>query len=274
MATNEAFAPAKINLTLHITGQRQDGYHLLDSMVAFADVGDMVRVTPADEMSLTVSGPFSAGVPADDRNLCWKAAEAYGETVAIELIKNLPPAAGIGGGSSDAAAVLRAMEQAFGRPFAKDPIILGADVPVCVVGHMSQMQGIGDWVLPLFVEEPIPAVLVNPRVEVSTAEVFSALENKSNPAMTEWPMGGGPTAAMDWYKSQRNDLQEPAIQRAPVIAEVLKQIAAQDGCGLARMSGSGATCFGLFHSPDEAEAAANAIAASHPGWWVVACAMR
>ncbi|KUF09759.1 4-(cytidine 5'-diphospho)-2-C-methyl-D-erythritol kinase [Pseudoponticoccus marisrubri] len=266
----EAFAPAKVNLTLHVTGRRDDGYHLLDSLVMFADIGDRVTVRPADEISLSVTGPFAEGVPNDARNLCWRAAQAFGAPVAITLDKQLPAAAGVGGGSSDAAAVLRAMEAAFGRPAPVDPLTLGADVPVCTVAHAAHMAGIGERVLPLTMA-PIPAVLVNPGVSVATPEVFAALASPDNAPMTPWPEGGGTAATLRWLATQRNDLQAPAIACAPVIAEVLDAL---KGADLARMSGSGATCFGLFEDAAAAEACAAELSAAHPGWWVRATTLR
>lgn len=269
MAQTEAFAPAKINLTLHVTGQRADGYHLLDSLVVFADVGDVVRVSPAPQMSLRVSGPMGAGVPEDARNLCWRAAEAFGEPVAIALEKHLPAAAGIGGGSSDAAATLRAMEAAFDRRFDGDPALLGADVPVCRVARAARMQGIGDQLAP--VTQPVlHAVLINPRVDVPTPAVFKALSCKENAAMGDLPADG---ADLAWLSAMRNDLQEAAIALQPVIQECLTALDAV-GAGLARMSGSGATCFGLFRTATEATRAASALSAQHPGWWIVATAVR
>ncbi len=268
-----AFAPAKINLALHVTGQRDDGYHLLDSLVMFADVGDTVRLSDAPEMSLEVTGPRAAGVPADRRNLCWKAAEAYGCAVAMTLDKHLPAAAGIGGGSSDAAAVLRAMEELYGRPAPVDPVTLGADVPVCMVGHAARMSGIGDHVLPLFMA-PMYAVLVNPGVEVPTPAVFKALSRKDNPPMSEMPEGGGQAAALDWLGAQRNDLQDPAIALQPVIGDVLAALAELAGARLVRMSGSGATCFALFDDRPAADAAAAQMQQARPGWWSAACTLR
>jgi len=271
MTKVEVFAPAKVNLSLHVTGQRADGYHLLDSLVMFADVGDRVTVARADDMAMRVTGPLAEGVPADARNLCWKAAEAFGEPVSITLDKHLPAAAGIGGGSSDAAAVLRAMEELFGRPFDRDPASLGADVPVCRIGHAAHMRGIGDWVQPLLME-PLSAVLVNPGVAVSTPAVFRAMTRRDNPEMTAWPDGGGAAAAMDWIAAQRNDMEAAAIGLQPEIATVLAAISACEGVVLARMSGSGATCFGLFHDAENAQRAARALA--RPGWWVRAVALR
>lgn len=266
----EVFAPAKINLTLHVTGQRPDGYHLLDSYVVFADVGDIVRVAPAPEMSLSVTGPMAQGVPETQANLCWRAAEAYGMPVAIELEKHLPAAAGIGGGSSDAAAVLRAMEQLFERQVSEaTALALGADVPVCMVGHAAHMQGVGDRVLPLH-QDSFHAALVNPRVAVSTPEVFAALGSKQNAPMTLWPESGGISAALTWLAAQRNDLQLPAQKLVPKVAEVLAALQATDNVHISRMSGSGATCFGLYQTANDAHNAAASLARAHPNWWVKA----
>lgn len=266
MAT-EVFAPAKINLTLHVTGQRSDGYHLLDSLVVFADFGDRLRVTPASEMSITVTGPFAEGVPLDQRNLCWRAAELFGETVSIELEKNLPHAAGIGGGSSDAAAVISAMEQIFDRAIQGDPLALGADVPVCAVGKAVRMQGIGDQ-LGLCHFPPLCAVLVNPGVLVPTPLVFQGLTSKENPGMGALPQPDVPSDVWDWLVSQRNDLQAPAIAAQPVIGGVLEGLSGLAGVRLARMSGSGATCFGIFEHAEFAKQAAQHIQKAHPDWWV------
>lgn len=271
MVPTEAIAPAKINLTLHVTGQRADGYHLLDSYVVFADFGDRVRVSRAAVMSLRVTGPRAAGVPADARNLCWRAAEAFGEPVAITLEKHLPAAAGIGGGSSDAAAVLRAMEALFGRPFDGDGAALGADVPVCLLGHAARMSGIGETVLPLS-QPPMPAVLVNPGVALSTPEVFRALACKDNPAMEDWPLDGRRERLLGWLRAQRNDLEAPALGLQPVIGEVLAALR-MEGADLARMSGSGATCFGLFETREIARTAAGRLSGAHPGWWVRDCVL-
>lgn len=268
MTPIEVFAPAKINLTLHVTGLRADGYHLLDSLVSFAGVGDVLRLEPAPEMRLRVTGPMAEGVPTDARNLCWRAAEAFGVPVSIELEKHLPAAAGIGGGSSDAAAVLHGMEQLCGRGFDGDLLALGADVPVCRLARAARMSGIGEKVAPVDLPR-LSAVLVNPRVEVSTPRVFKALVQKDNPPMEALPEAG-PAGLIRWIGACRNDLQTPAIAVQPVIARVL---AALDGAGadLARMSGSGATCFGLFMSRDAADLAARGLQQACPEWWVTAC---
>ena len=261
MTTTEAFAPAKINLTLHVTGQRGDGYHLLDSLVMFADVGDRLRLTPGPELSISVTGPFATGVPTDARNLVWRAATLAGWTGHIALDKALPHGAGIGGGSSDAAAVLRALG------FRGDALSLGADVPVCQRGAATLMSGIGERLAPVPGLPPLPAVLVNPGVHVPTPQVFAALARKDNPPMAALP-DGGPGVWLDWLRAQRNDLEAPAIALAPQISGVLAALAECPGLALARMSGSGATCFGLFADAESADAAARSISGQHPGWWV------
>ncbi|GGF49799.1 4-diphosphocytidyl-2-C-methyl-D-erythritol kinase [Mameliella alba] len=263
----EVFAPAKINLTLHVTGQRADGYHLLDSLVMFADVGDRVTVARASEMSLRVTGPMAAGVPDDARNLCWKAAEAFGEPVAITLDKHLPAAAGIGGGSSDAAAVLRGMEQLFGRPSGVHLPDLGADVPVCMLAHAARMQGIGEQVTPLDLQ-PLDVILVNPRVEVSTPAVFKALDRRDNPPMTPMPEGPRSRDVLTWLAEQRNDLEAPASDLRPEIGQVLRELSFLDGVRLVRMSGSGATCFAVFESRGLHEVMAQEMRRNFPQWWV------
>ncbi|WP_390912906.1 4-(cytidine 5'-diphospho)-2-C-methyl-D-erythritol kinase [Pseudosulfitobacter sp. SM2401] len=266
--TIEAFAPAKINLTLHVTGQRHDGYHLLDSLVVFANVGDRIWIEPADEMSLEITGPFAQGVPADARNLVWKAAVLAGHTAHIRLEKNLPHGAGIGGGSSDAGALLAALG------CADTGVSLGADVPVCRLGQAAQMSGIGDMVEPFLGMPSLFAVLVNSGVHVPTPQVFKTLKNKDNPAMTgEFSTHDTAAALIDWVSDQRNDLEAAAIACAPEIAGVLEVLRGQPNQKLVRMSGSGATCFALFETAADAQTAAAAIRLQNPDWWVVDCAL-
>lgn len=257
-------APAKVNLTLHVTGRRSDGYHLLDSLVFFADLADRIEVRPADTLSLDVTGPFAEGVPADQRNLVWQAAALGPQPLALRLEKNLPHGAGIGGGSSDAAALLKHLEldgAAAG---------LGADVPVCLAARAQRMQGIGEILTPLAGAPPLQALLVNPGIPVPTPAVFGALAEKENPAMPErLPTWKTAKALVNFLATMRNDLQAPALQIAPEIGQVLEAIEAQGG--FARMSGSGSTCFGLFEAGSDAERAARALQRAQPGWWVRAC---
>ncbi len=270
--TSEGFAPAKVNLTLHVTGVRADGYHLLDSLVAFADVGDRVVMTPGEDLSLDLAGPFAPGVPADARNLMWRAADAVGWTGAMTLEKQLPHPAGIGGGSSDAATVLRLIKQQGYEIPAELPIQLGADVPVCLAGHGVIMAGIGETLRAL----PAPladlhAVLVNPGVSVPTPKVFAELAEKANAPMdidgVSW---ADPQHVIAWLQNQRNDIEAAACRVAPEIADVLDALSRTRNMQVARMSGSGATCFAVYPDKNSAHLAAYEIGAAAPNWWCVA----
>ncbi|MEM1431139.1 MAG: 4-(cytidine 5'-diphospho)-2-C-methyl-D-erythritol kinase [Pseudomonadota bacterium] len=278
-------APAKINLTLHVTGQREDGYHLLDSLVAFAPAGDTLLMRPTGVSSITVEGPEALGVPTDVDNLALRAAmlTLAGAGAALTLDKHLPAASGIGGGSSDAAAAFRGALLMMDAPkrdlLALGPEILsetrfrplrdlGADVPMCLLPKPLRARGIGDRID--FVElPPLPAVLVNPRVAVSTPAVFRALKERANPPMPDaLPKLADAPALIAWLAGQRNDMEGAARGIAPEIGAVLDALAATPGCGLARMSGSGATCFGLFADEAHAREAAKALGDAHPNWWV------
>ncbi len=278
--TTEGFAPAKINLTLHVTGQDARGYHLLDSLVVFADVGDHVQAEPAQDLSLRVTGPESADLTAEPDNLVLRAARLMGggAGAALTLDKHLPVASGIGGGSADAAATLRVLARLWGRalPDPAQVLALGADVPVCLSGRPTRMQGVGEICTPV---PPLPAMrilLVNPRVPVSTPQVFASLTQKHNPPMSQdlpaWP---DLSAFANWLSAQRNDLLTPAIAQAPVIAEALTALRATSGCLFAGMSGSGATCFALF-PPDPAGTAdaMRALRQQFPAAWIAEGAVR
>lgn len=266
-------APAKVNLTLHVTGCRADGYHLLDSLVVFADIGDRVTVQPGAPR-LAVTGPMSAGIPDGPENLVLCAAALMRTEADIKLDKHLPAAAGIGGGSSDAAACLRALARLTGARLPDDVASLGADVPVCLLARAARMRGIGEEVTPLARLPILHAVLVNPRIAVSTTAIFKRLARRDNPPMPA-RLPGWHTAEhlIHWLATQRNDLEEPAIAEAPVIADVLQKIAASEGCALSRMSGSGATCFGLYPDPPSAQEAARTLRRDHPAWWVMPTAL-
>jgi 4-diphosphocytidyl-2-C-methyl-D-erythritol kinase len=275
MATE--FAPAKINLALHVTGRRADGYHLLDSLVVFADVGDRLDAAPSDALTLAITGPQAAHLPASDDNLILRAARVMGPLgAAITLEKVLPVASGIGGGSADAAATLRLLSRVWGVPLPGPAAVLklGADVPVCLSGRPARMTGIGDTVKTLPNALP-PAwlVLANPGVAVPTPDVFRALKRAENPPMRDMPRLKTAAELAAFVAMQRNDLEAPAQKMAPVIGQVKSAISAQTGCLLARMSGSGATCFGLFADPLSASAAARRLKALHPGWWVADAAV-
>jgi 4-diphosphocytidyl-2-C-methyl-D-erythritol kinase len=266
-------APAKINLTLHVTGRRDDGYHDLDSLVVFAAIGDEVTLLPDAPPGLRVSGPHAAAVPAGEGNLIARAARLIGAPdAALSLEKRLPAAAGMGGGSSDAAAALHLLAAArdANLPDSAALMALGADLPVCMAAPAPcRMQGRGESVAPL---GPLPALgllIVNPGKPLSTPAVFAALETRSNPPMpTRLPDWADADAFCDWLAGMRNDLEAPARRLLPEIGALLEAIAMQPGCRLARMTGSGATCFGLFTDPRALASAAGALKV--PGRFVAA----
>jgi 4-diphosphocytidyl-2-C-methyl-D-erythritol kinase len=279
---------AKVNLTLRVAGRRFDGYHDLESVVAFADCADRLSLLPGPELQLKTTGPLanSCGDLAD--NLVLKAARLLGERVSglkvgvFTLDKVLPVAAGIGGGSADAAAALRLLARVNGLAvgdarLAEVAQLTGADVPVCVASRACIMTGVGETLLPLALPR-LACVLVNPRVAVATKDVFDALGLRSGDLLVgaadviqavAWPEDGA--GADDWieaFASGANDLQEPACRIQPVIGEVLSALGGADGARLIRMSGSGATCFAIFDDAVAAQAAAQKIQLAHPGWWV------
>lgn len=282
----EDLAPAKINLFLHVLGRRSDGYHLLESLVSFADIGDRLALVPAAGLALRIDGPFGEGLAGEADNLVLKAARAFAAHIggaglgAFHLTKNLPVASGLGGGSSDAAAALRLMARLNGLRL-DDPRLmdcarfLGADVPVCLQAGPRLMRGIGHELGPVLEASTMPALLVNPGIAVETRAVFAGLglsagerhvfeEPPGTPDATE-----GPVERLK--RSTVNHLEVPAKAVAPVINTVIESLAAQPGCRIARMSGSGATCFALFSTDAEVRATAQAIGAAYPCWWVAPC---
>ena len=255
-------ARAKVNLSLHITGKRVDGYHLLDSIVVFPEVGDVLR---RGSGGLRITGPFAKGLSTTD-NLITKAAALMGAMPDIHLEKNLPISSGIGGGSADAAATLRLLS----KGAVPDGLSLGADVPACVISRPLRMQGIGEQLTLLPALPDFAIILVNNGEPVSTAAVFAALKQVDNPVGAAVPEGLTANGFFEFIATQRNDMQPAAIEICPSIARVLAALDAQPHCALARMSGSGGTCFGLFESFDAARAAAAEIQRAQPDWWVVA----
>lgn len=265
--TAEAFAPAKINLSLHVTGQRDDGYHLLDSLVVFADIGDGLTFSSGPDLKLTVTGEHAAGVPDDGRNLVWQAAEALGWTGQITLNKVLPHGGGVGGGSSDAAATIWALSGMGIDVPPRVPLALGADVPVCMTAQATRMRGIGDDLSPVDLPH-LPAVLVNPGVPVPTGAVFKALAWRENPPLPDdIPDFATTEDCAEWLSRQRNDLEVPAMGVARVIETTLDTLRLTNRALLARMSGSGSTCFALYPSMKDAHFATYEIGAAHPEWW-------
>jgi 4-diphosphocytidyl-2-C-methyl-D-erythritol kinase len=323
-------APAKINLALHVTGKREDGYHEIETFAVFTRFGDLVSVTEADVDSFDVDGPFATGVPSSGDNLVIQARDALramardtpapnpspqgggghgnadakspsplrggvrgggilhknsflsdpprtGETrgpVAIRLTKNLPVASGIGGGSSDAAAALTALNQIWATDFPPDRLAelgqsLGADVPMCLNGRPLLASGIGEHIEPVADVPALALVLVNPGVAVATAEVFRRLDRRNNGGLPPLPRAVEFHSLRNWLETTRNDLEPAARSLQPVIGSVLAALN-KAGSGFSRMSGSGATCFGLFETGNVAKRAAIEIRRRHPDWFVAA----
>lgn len=277
-------APAKINLALHVTGRRADGYHSLEMLVAFAGIGDELTATPAARDTLTITGPFAVGLGSGASNLVLRALAAFRARwpdalpvgLDLRLVKNLPVAAGLGGGSADAAAALRLLAGMVpaGVPFADLLEIargLGADVPMCLYSRPAEVRGIGEIVLPLRDFPECHVVLVNPLVPVVTADVFRRLERRDNPGLPALadPLARPAQLAL-WLSETRNDLEPPAIALVPAIGSLIARLGAANGCNLARMSGSGATVFGLFGSSAQAHQAAHDLRDALPGHWVAA----
>ena len=277
-------ASAKLNLALHVTGRRADGYHSLEMLVAFADLADELEAAPAARDTLTITGPFAAALGNSESNLVLKALAAFRARwpgalpagLSLRLHKNLPVAAGLGGGSADAAAALRLFAR-IGQgsfPFADLLAIattLGADVPMCLYSLPAEVRGLGEIVLPLKQFPAAHVVLVNPLVPVVTADVFRRLARRDNPGL---PPRVDPLARPAqlglWLGETRNDLEPPAIALVPAIADIKRHLAAIDGCILARMSGSGGTVFGLFGSSAQAHQAAHDLRMLWPDYWVAA----
>ena len=269
-------AKAKINLALHVLGRRVDGYHELDSVVAFADIGDELIISISDTLSLNCYGKFGAEVPSDGENIIFKTwhhlDKLFGTKdlalpkVHVALTKNLPVASGIGGGSADAAAMLRGLLRLTHQRLSETEITalainLGADVPVCFHETACQMQGIGEIITPLPIELPRAIVLVNPQRPCSTASVFTTLALKPGQShLTPLDLH----SPSDW----RNDMTHAAIATQPIITQVLSSLKTEPAFSSVRMSGSGATCFGLVASMAQASAAAARLSVKNPGWWV------
>jgi 4-diphosphocytidyl-2-C-methyl-D-erythritol kinase len=268
-------ASAKINLFLHVGAKRADGFHPLQSLAVFTDLGDTLAIESASGLSLKIDGPFAKGLDGEGDNLVLRAARALGNGGAkLTLTKNLPVASGIGGGSADAAAALRGLNALWnsGRDSAALCDIaaaLGSDIPVCVLSAPSFMEGRGEVLRALESMPRLPMLLVNPRVAVPTKDVFAGLTDRSGDDTT-LPRGRFRDTAdlLRFLETTRNDLEAPALQIQPVIGEVLTAIAALPGALLTRMSGSGATCFGIFADDDCCARAAQVLKETAPGWWV------
>ena len=274
----EEKASAKVNLCLKIVGQKSDGFHLLDSIVGFTEFGDHLSFKKSDELKLTAKGAFSDQIPVDKSNLILKAAELLRtinniKTGAhITLTKNLPPSAGLGGGSSDAAATIRGLSRLWGTdlPEIDDLMILGSDLPVCINQKTQHMKGFGEVLEEINTFPNLPILLVNPLKKVSTQTVFRMLKNKKNPPLSKYEkLFQAKKDWINWLLLQRNDLMEPAVKVEPVISEVLRLISKQISVEKVSMSGSGATCFGIFENKHDCDLAKKRVRLERPDWWSV-----
>ena len=277
-------APAKVNLALHVTGRRPDGYHELESLVVFAEVGDEIEAEPAPADSLRITGPFGAGLGNGENNLVARAVAAFRRRwperlpggLSLTLRKNLPVAAGLGGGSADAAATLRLLAGLGGAPLplaalGELALALGADVPMCLLSKPCLAGGVGERLTPLRDFPPCHMVLVNPLVPVSTPDVFRALGKRDNPGLPPLPDPLTRPAQLGlWLAETRNDLETPARGILGSIGVLVEAMGKRPGCMLARMSGSGATVFGLFGSAAQAHQAAHDLRERMPAYWVAA----
>lgn len=278
------FAPAKINLALHVTGRREDGYHLLDMLVAFGDVGDFIHISISENDHFHVSGPFSKAVPLDGRNLMLKARDRLKDTVnrelppvSIHLEKNLPIASGIGGGSSDAAATLLALNDLWGLNLSFNEVAalglsLGADLPMCLhganFGTPLIARGVGEKLHTISGMPTLPLVLINDGTALSTPQVFAAINKRDNPPLPA-PKIDSFDCLRSYLPTTRNDLLQPALSLAPNIAQKLELLRSYDAI-FAQMSGSGATCFAVFSDQKSAVQAAREIRSAHPDWFITA----
>lgn len=260
MLTETAYA--KINLALHVRRRRADGYHALETVFAFCSDGDTISATPAASTSLTIDGPFAAALSGGD-NLVIRAAAAIGVTARLHLIKKLPVASGLGGGSADAAATLRLLARMASVPLPAADIVarLGADVPACIASTTARGEGVGEILTPAASVTGMPVLLINPRIPLSTAAVFSAWDGVDRGALGDW-------------RAARNDLATPATGLVPEIGGLLEWLGAREGSIAARMSGSGATCFALFASEAACDRAVNEADRDFPGYWVMKSALR
>lgn len=286
-ATGIESASAKVNLALHVLGRRPDGYHDLDSLVVFTELSDVLSVCPHDQPSIEIGidGAFAdllAETTPPGDNLVYAVADALirsfpgraPEGARIELAKNLPLAAGVGGGSADAAATLRLLNRSWRLGLTMTDLMelgahLGADVPACVLSRPARVEGVGEQVTPIAGMPEIPILLVNPGLAVSTPDVFRRLRSARKPPLPPLPDGFGSIAdVVLWLRRTRNDLFEPACSIAPAIERAVRTLAGDPDCMFARMSGSGATVFGIFPTMDAAAAAARRLRVARPDWWI------
>ena len=264
-----SFAAAKVNLALHVRGLKSNGYHEIHSLVTFANIGDIIEVRPSDELKLTIEGPFADNVPKDTDNIVIKAAKFLlpDGKAHINLIKNLPVEAGLGGGSADAAATLRSLSKLWNIPIPKTPEVLGADVPICLLKETAIVQGIGEKITPVSIPSNLHIVLIKPNIGLSTAEVFNNLKNKHNEKMCTFKGTDSIEEFANYLNKLRNDLLQTSITIAPLLRDIINFLNVQNGNYYTQMSGSGTTCFGLFYDEVNAMRALSQAKIKFPNMW-------
>jgi 4-diphosphocytidyl-2-C-methyl-D-erythritol kinase len=264
-----SFAAAKVNLALHVRGLKSNGYHELHSLVTFANIGDIIEVRPSNELKLTIEGPFADNVPKDTDNIVIKAAKFLlpDGKAHINLIKNLPVEAGLGGGSADAAATLRSLSKLWNIPIPKTPEVLGADVPICLLKETAIVQGIGEKITPVSIPSNLHIVLIKPNIGLSTAKVFNNLKNKHNEKMCTFKGTDSIEEFANYLNKLRNDLLQTSITIVPLLRDIINFLNVQNGNYYTQMSGSGTTCFGLFDDEVSAIRALSQAKIKFPNMW-------
>jgi 4-diphosphocytidyl-2-C-methyl-D-erythritol kinase len=264
-----SFAAAKVNLALHVRGLKSNGYHELHSLVTFANIGDIIEVRPSNELKLTIEGPFADNVPKDTDNIVIKAAKFLlpDGKAHINLIKNLPVEAGLGGGSADAAATLRSLSKLWNIPIPKTPEVLGADVPICLLKETAIVQGIGEKITPVSIPSNLHIVLIKPNIGLSTAKVFNNLKNKHNEKMCTFKGTDSIEEFANYLNKLRNDLLQTSITIVPLLRDIINFLNVQNGNYYTQMSGSGTTCFGLFDDEVSAMRALSQAKIKFPNMW-------
>ena len=265
----ESLAAAKINLALHVIGFNEERYHEIDSLVTFANIGDIIQVRPYNSLKLSIDGPFASSVPQGAENIIIKAAKflSLDGKAHIRLTKNLPVQAGLGGGSADAAATLRSLSKLWNVPIPNSPEVLGADIPICLLNETAVVQGIGEKIMPVSIPEKLQIILIKPCTGLSTETVFKTLKEKNNKKMNPYLGTDSKYIFKKHIKALRNDLLKPSIELAPIIKDVLSFLNTQNGIYFSQMSGSGTTCFGLFENKINALKALSNAKRKFPEMW-------
>ena len=265
----EAAAYGKINLGLHVTGVKPNGFHNIESLVTFINLKDIIEVRTSSDLKLSIDGPFAHTIPQDSNNIVIQAAKflAVEKKAHIKITKNLPVEAGLGGGSADAAATLSSLSKLWKIPIPKNVEILGADVPICLKCEPAIIKGIGEKITPIIIPKNLPMILIKPKIGLSTKKIFKNLTNKKNQKMPDFLGTESLESFYNYLNFLRNDLASTAIFYAPVIKEIINFLKVQGGIKYVQMSGSGTTCFGLFDTSENAKISLKKAKSHFPDMW-------